>query len=125
VETVSRFSRRAVVTVAILGFLHAVTRVAPAAAASQTQAVTGCAQHCKKIRSLGEASRCCGVESRAGDAARLTTSDGPERPSRVLVAVLPPTVGRLIATAGATPAVAPTTGDIGPPVFLRLQTLLL
>jgi hypothetical protein len=96
----------------------------PATATGLAGAVSDCAHHCKKMRSLAEAGRCCGVDVSAAQPARLAPSDAGGAPLAVPVAVLPatpPAARGAVRPAVLTAALAFATG---PPTYLRLLTLL-
>jgi hypothetical protein len=122
----TRRRRRSLVAALLLGTGMQWTVAVPVQATEVVQAVSGCARHCRQVRSLAAASRCCGVSDHAREPARLVAPGTTERSAESLVAVLPPSA-RLIGAPGATLRVrAPAHGDAtGPPALLRTQILLL
>jgi hypothetical protein len=95
----------------------------PATATGQVAAFSGCAHHCKQVRPLGQASRCCGVDVTASDPSRLSPVAHLEAPPTPALTLPPSAVAASagIAAVGTHPVPELATG---PPRYLRLLTLL-
>jgi hypothetical protein len=123
---VTRRSRALLAVPVLITLLVQVAHAVPRRATSGMRAVSGCLQHCRKLHSFGAASRCCGVDLRAGDPGILVPPTGHERPAARMVVVVSPALGKpAVPALHATAAGAYPRGATGPPLFLRLLTLVL
>jgi hypothetical protein len=112
------------VVVVALAVIARAAHAVPVTAVEQIGALRSCVEHCRQMRSLGEASRCCGVDVVATDPTSLPRGIDLTPPAPVSEAVLPAAPWCALVPVRHRPEPVRTHAT-GPPLFLRIGNLLL
>ena len=125
VEAVPRRLRLRLKAALALAVMARAAYAAPVTVAGQIEAMRCCAEHCQQTRLPEQAGRCCGVDATSIEPTRVPDAQRLDVPAPALLAVLP--VGPILAAVSmqAHRPATPHETATGPPLFLRLGSLIL